>query len=93
MEENFIPRKFQEEKMLLFNKNEFILFVFIAGIGMILGHILLGVICGILFIKFMKKINKTGRHAFLIGFVYWNFPPSFIRFRKTPPSYMQTFIK
>jgi type IV conjugative transfer system protein TraL len=91
MEENFIPRKFQEDKILFFNKIEFILFVFLFGLGMILEHIFIGLICAILVIKLLKKINPTGRHAFLVGFLFWHFPSSFLNFKKTPPSHIQVF--
>lgn len=92
-EENFIPRKFQEDKILLFNKNEFVIFFLFASTGMLLKHLLVGIFAGFIVIKLLKKWNKTGRQAFLIGFVYWHLPPSLIRFKKTPPSFMQVFTK
>lgn len=91
MEENFIPRRLQDDKILFWSRNEFVIFIFCIGSGMIFNKLFIGLIIAIILIKFLKKLNKSGRQAFLLGFIYWFLPSKFSFFKKTPPSHLRIF--
>lgn len=93
LEENFIPRKLQENKIMLWETNEFFILFLSVGTGLIFNQLLIGIIAGLLINKFFKKFNKNGRSCFLWAFLYWNFPSSFSVLKNTPPSHLRTFIK
>ncbi len=90
----YIPRTLdKQEQFLLWDIDQFIVAVLLIGIGVSLGMMIGGIVCGSAAAWQYGKL-KAGKHAkFAVHSLYWWMPSSMIvKTAVTPPSYQRYFL-
>lgn len=90
-ESHYIPKRLQQNKILFWDVSEFGVFMGCVLIGAAFENFLLFLLIGILFSRFIKKMSGKGKGNMLLFWIYWNLPPKFSSFKKTPPSHKRYF--
>ena len=93
-ETGYIPRTLdKQEQFLLWDIDQFIVAVLLIGIGLSLGMIIGGIVCGSAAAWQYGKL-KAGKHAkFAIHSIYWWMPSRlFVKTIVTPPSHERYFL-
>lgn len=89
----YIPRQLDEpERLLFWSFDEAAFMIFPMGIGIMTGHILMGMILGALSFYLWKRVKGTGQVNLAIYGVYWYLPSFISSMRFTPPSYKRFYL-
>ena len=93
-ETGYIPRTLdKQEQFLLWDIDQFIIAVMIIGIGLALGMMIGGILCGSAAAWQYGKL-KAGKHAkFAVHSIYWWMPSRlFVKTAVTPSSHERYFL-
>lgn len=94
METGYIPRTLdQQEKFFLWEADQFIVAVLMVGIGVSIGMMFTGLVCGAV-ASFLYGRLKSGKHQkFAAHLMYWWLPSSLsVKTQATPPSECRYFL-
>lgn len=93
LEQFYIPKRLDEpERLLFWSIDEACIMIMPIFIGLMLGHVIIGLSIGIFGYLKWRKLKGNNQANLIRALAYWVLPSSIFRLKKTPPSHIRLFV-
>ncbi|MDF3047694.1 MAG: traL [Candidatus Midichloriaceae bacterium] len=93
LESFYIPRTLDEPTRILFwSIDEALIMIAPTGLGIILGHTLIGMAIGMGCFLGWRKLKGAKQANYILYMAYWWLPECLFKFKKTPASYYRVYV-
>ena len=88
-----VPRSLDESpRLLLFDMHQVILFLVLSCVGIVLGAMIAGIVCGVILAKAYGKIRSSKHPCIVKHLAYWYLPGWVLSLQGSPPAHLRVFV-